>query len=158
MTRNNPTLAAVNQGIYSVNVLLNIPIGDLQFEQRIVRARIAQERVRLDILQNTDDLNIQVQNAVRDIQFAWEEIRLAQESKRLAQQQLRAELTLLNFKKSDGLSVSIAEDDLVRAENDEARAKIAYLNELTNLDQIMGMTLERWGIDLEQRVVVRGSE
>ncbi|MET0114033.1 MAG: TolC family protein, partial [Limnospira maxima] len=41
------------------------------------------------------------------------------------------------------------QDDLVNAQNAELNAKIDYLNSLTELDRILGTTLERWDIIVE---------
>jgi len=45
----------------------------------------------------------------------------------------------------------IFQNNLILAENSEIRAKIDYLNALTNLDALLGTTLERWGVNISSR-------
>jgi len=41
------------------------------------------------------------------------------------------------------------QNDLVNAQNNELNAKIAYLNALSGLDQIIGTTLDTWKIEFK---------
>ena len=43
--------------------------------------------------------------------------------------------------------------DLTQAQNDELNAKIEYVNTLTNLYQSLGITLDQFGITLEQQPI-----
>ena len=50
---------------------------------------------------------------------------------------------------SSTFEVAASEEELVRAEQAEADAILAYLDALTRLDRTAGRTLDRWGVRLE---------
>ncbi|MGC9503929.1 TolC family protein [Baaleninema sp.] len=117
---------------------------------------VARQETRLETLQNQianfeDNLRIDVQNAVRDLEAKFRQVELARRARELAQQQLENErekiqLGVGNLRLLDLVNL---EDDLVEAENRELNAAIIYLDAQTTLEQLLGVTLERWNLELE---------
>jgi outer membrane protein len=95
-----------------------------------------------------DNIEIEIMDAVRNINIKWEQVKLAQRSRDLSKQQLDIELEKLKVGRSENFQIVIFQNDLIRAENNEIRAKMDYLNALTNLDALLGTTLERWGVNI----------
>ena len=76
-------------------------------------------------------------------------IELARRSRELAEETLEIEQSKLAQGLTSTFRLTSVEDDLVRAQNGELDATIAYLNALTALDRTLGTTLRTWGIDIE---------
>jgi outer membrane protein TolC len=139
----------LGQGDYSVGLALRIPIGDLTPKQSILSARIALRQAEIDLQRLTEEIAIEIEDAVRNIQVAWTQVQLAQRARELTQQQLEIEMEKFRANRSTNFQVVSFQDDLISAENNEIQSQINYLNALTQLDTILGITLSRWGIDIE---------
>lgn len=139
----------LEQGDYSVELALRIPIGDLTPKHSILSARIALRQAEIDFQSLTEEIEIEIQDAIRNIQVAWTQIQLAQRARELTQQQLDIEMEKFRANRSTNFQVVSFQGDLISAENNEIQSQINYLNALTQLDTTLGITLSRWGIEIE---------
>ena len=103
--------------------------------------------MRLEELRQAIDL--EVRSAVRDVEVQLRRVELARQSMELAERKLEIERIKLNAGLSSNFRLVRFEDDLVRAQNNELGAIIAYLNALTALDLALGTTLDTWQIDID---------
>ncbi len=138
---------------------LNVPIG----RAAAGPARLAQRRAEasLQIARNgLDDLRqriaVEVRNAVREVELAAQRLELARRARSLAEQKMEIEREKLNLGVTTNFQLVAFENDLVFAENAELDALVSHLNAATELDRSLGITLERWGIDLDR--VEHGAE
>jgi len=74
---------------------------------------------------------------------------LATKARILAERQLAVEQEKLNVGRTTNFQLVTFQNDLVNAQNNELNAKIAYLNALSGLDQIIGTTLDTWKIEFK---------
>ncbi|MTV29245.1 hypothetical protein FTX61_28340 [Nitriliruptoraceae bacterium ZYF776] len=81
--------------------------------------------------------------------MSWRAQRLAEQSVLLSEQKLDIERQRLRAGRSTNFQVVSFEDDLVRTRTDLLSARISYLNALTNLDDVLGVTLQTWGVRLD---------
>lgn len=139
----------LGEGDYSVGLSLRIPFGDYTLEQGVLSAKVAQRQSEIALQELTENLEIAIQDAVRDINMKWEQVKLAQRARELSQQQLEIELEKLKVNRSTNFQIVSFQNSLISAENNEIRTKVSYLNALTDLDLLLGTTLERWGIHIE---------
>ena len=139
----------LEQGDYSVELALRVPIGDLMPKQSILSARVALRQAEIDLQRLTEEIEIEIQDAIRNIQVAWTQIQLAQRARELTQQQLDIEMEKFRANRSTNFQVVSFQGDLISAENNEIQSQINYLNALTQLDTTLGITLSRWGIEIE---------
>ena len=95
-------------------------------------------------------IDIDVRNAVRDVDARRRQVALASRASELALRKLDAERQKLNLGLTTNFRMIQFEDDLVRAQNSELEATIAYLNALASLDQTLGTTLQTWGLEVER--------
>ena len=95
-------------------------------------------------------MDIQVRQAVHDVEVGLRQIELARQALRLAEEKLAIEQSKLQQGLSSIFQLARFEDDLVRAQNAEVDALVDYENALTALDRTLGTTLETWGIAVEQ--------
>jgi len=138
----------LGEGDYSVGLALRIPFGDIQRERGVVAARVKLRHAGIDVQELKENIEIEMLDAVRDIKIKWEQVKLAQRARKLSKRQLDIELEKLKVNRSTNFRIVTFQNSLVLAENSEIRAKIDYLNALTDLDVLLGATLERWGVKL----------
>ena len=136
-------------GDYLVAMRLEIPFGDESTERELLQAKVAYRKAKIVLQELKESIAISVQNDYRDISMKWKQVELSQKVRELSQKQLDVELEKFKVDKSDNFQVFSYQNSLIRAERNETRTKIDYLNALTKLDNFLGTTLEHWGIDLE---------
>lgn len=136
---------------YGVGLGLSIPLGVNDASQRrnwqLARIALQKSRLRLEELRQAIDL--QVRSAVRDVDVQLRRVELARLSRELAERKLEVERIKLNAGLSSNFLLVRFEDDLVRTQNNEVGAVIAYLNALTALDLVLGTTLDTWQIAID---------
>jgi outer membrane protein len=108
------------------------------------------ERNQLEVgLQNTrNQVKLQVQQARILLIQGKEQVAAAREAVRLAQLSLDAERIKLRSGLSTSYNVVLKERDLVTAQYAEVQTRDTYAKSLVGMDQSMGTTLERNGIEL----------
>jgi len=137
---------------YNVALRLEIPVGPAAVdpaEREHLRARTALTKARNALTDNRQRIDIEVSGALREVALAVRQIDLARTARMLAEQQIDVEREKLRLGLSSSFRLVAAEADLVAAENRELDAVIAHLNALTALDLTLGVTLERWDIEVE---------
>lgn len=133
---------------FNIGLQLNIPLGQIAREQPEVSATIALRQSELAIEQARDRLRQAVEDVVRNIDTLRRQAELARRARELAGLQLDAELVKLQAGRSSNFQVVSFQGSLQSAESAELAAVIAYANALTQLDQVLGTTLETWRISL----------
>ena len=141
---------STDKGTYRIGLDLSIPLGDLTLKQQVLSAATVLEQARNDLAELRQSIDIAVRNAVREVDVRFRQVDLARRARELAEQKLEIEQLKLRLGLSTNFQLVTFEDDLVRAQNNELDAIIAYLNTLTALDRTLGTTLETWGIDIER--------
>lgn len=125
--------------------------GNRGIERDFQNSRVKLLQAENILKQRNQKLEVEVRNAIRDINLNLKQVELAQRSRELAQKQLEIE----QDKRRLGVGTSRSSDivnyqkDLIEARNAELNARIAYFNALTNLDKIIGTTLETWQVRIE---------
>ena len=129
-------------------VQVDIPIGDLSRQQNEVRAEVD---TRAQVLRQADArqaLEQSVGDAVRDTEARWRQYQIALRGRDLSQKKLEFERSKFKVGRSSNFQVLSFESDLRNAENTVLNVLLAYLNAQTQLDLLLGMTLESWHIEL----------
>jgi len=135
---------------WGVGLFLNIPIGDLTREQRVVNAKTRLRQQKLGLEELTDNIEIEIQDAARDIEMKLKQVTLARQARKLSVQKLDIEKEKLKVGRSTNFQLVTFQNDLVSTQSSELNAAIAYLNALTSLDKSLGTTLETWKIELKE--------
>ncbi len=87
-------------------------------------------------------------DAVRDLGTRWRQYQIAQRATALSRRKLEIEREKLRVGRSSNFQVLSFETDLRNVENTQLNALISFLNAQTQLDLIVGMTLDSWEISL----------
>ena len=136
---------------YFAGLSLNIPLGvDRSARERAHRrASISLRQSEIRLAELRQAIDVEARGAVRDVEVRYRRTELARQARALSEQKLEIERVKLNAGLSSNFRLVEFEDDLVRSQNSEIDAIIAYLNALTALDRVLGRTLETWGIEID---------
>lgn len=96
-----------------------------------------------------EDISIQIESAVRNVQFSLKQVSLATRAKELAGQKLELEEEKMKVGRSSNFQVISYQRDLTNAQNEELVRIAGYLKALGALEQTMGTTLEKWSVEVE---------
>ena len=134
---------------FGASLGLRIPLGDRSAKLAVMSAKNALRGARLQLVELRQSIRIAVRQAVRGVEVGFRRVELARRARVLAEQKLDVEQKKLAQGLTSTFRLTAVEDDLVRAQNGELDATIAYLNALTALDRTLGTTLRTWGIEVE---------
>jgi outer membrane protein TolC len=132
----------------SVGLQLNIPIGDFTLRQAEIRADTSLRESELNYADQAQAAESQIRDAVQRVEASWQQLQAARRARKLAQQALEIQQERLKVGRASNFEVLSFQSDLRSADAQELSAGVAYLNELTGLDQQVGSTLDTWQIAL----------
>lgn len=132
-------------------LVLTREFGNRGVEREFQRRRVDILQAENNLKEQNQTLEVDVTNAIRDINLNRQQMELAKKSRELAEKQLEIEQDKLRlgFVSSRTIDIVNAQNDLIAAKNAELNARIAYFNALTNLDKKIGTTLETWQVKIE---------
>jgi len=143
------SLNATRSG-YEVGLRLSIPFGDLTRKQRVLSAKTALKKAKISLKELQDNIEIEVMDAVRDVEMKLRQVELARLARELSEKKLEIEKVKLKAGRSSNFQLVSFQNDLVSALNNELSANINYLNALTTLDKTLETTLETWKIEIKE--------
>ena len=126
-----------------------IPLNDRAPELERLRARNALRKAERDLAELRESVGLALRQAVNDVEVGLRLIGLARDASALARENLAIERNKFGQGLSSTFEVAVSEDELVRAEQAELDARLAWLNARTRLDRVSGRTLARWGVELK---------
>lgn len=138
---------------WNVGLNLQIPFGDLTRQQAYLRARSRAQKAAIDVTETTENIEIEVRESLRAIDLTQRRVKVAAVARELAERKLEIEKGRLQVGRTTNFAIITFQNDVVSSRLNEIDAQITYLNALTSLEQVLGTTLEAWGIridDLEQ--------
>ena len=115
----------------------------LQAKNQLEKENLNLEKLKLD-------MEIEVQNALRNVDSSYRSMKSATLSRELSEKKLQIEKEKLAAGRTTNFQFVSFQGDLTRAQNAEVLARTAYLNSLTNLDITLGTTLATWNIDVRK--------
>lgn len=136
---------------WSTALVLNIPLADLAVQQSYMAAEIQLQKLDNDLARQRESIEMDVDNALRNAEMSLRQIKLATLARTLSEKKVEIETDRLKAGRSTNFQMVSYQNDLVYAQNNELAAIINYRNALTTLDNTLGITLDQWGVSLEQR-------
>lgn len=136
---------------WNVGLTLQVPFGDLTRQQTYLRARNRAQKAGIDVTEVTENIEIEVRDALRTIELARRRVDVAGVARELAERKLEIEKGRLQAGRTTNFAIITFQNDVVNARLNEIGAQISYLNALTLLEQTLGTTLAAWGIRIEDR-------
>jgi outer membrane protein TolC len=132
----------------SARLTLTIPLNDLDRRSQLISAKIRLEKDRLNLIAMKRALITRITNTINTIQSQAKRYQLAEKQVRLAMQSYDLEKKKQQAGIASALDVNNTQNQLLLAQAGLIGAKIAYLNELSSLQRLLGTTLEEWQIKL----------
>ncbi|MEH2331872.1 TolC family protein [Nostoc sp.] len=131
-------------------ISLSRSFGDLSREQRPERSRVELRKAQISLEDSRSSLEIQLADIIRDVNLSFSQVKIAQQATALSEKQLDVEQQKQKLGRGSGIFQIIQQQTaLVEARNAELDATINYLNTLTNLDLLLGTTLNTWQVTIE---------
>lgn len=143
------------RGIYGGNnvtevggITLNVPLYDLNRRHSLIVAKIKLEKDRLNLIASKRALITTIKNSITTIQSLVRRYELAKRQVDWAQRSYELEKKKQQAGIADALDVNNTQNQWTQAQKGLISAKIAYLNQLSMLQRLLGTTLEYWQIKL----------
>ncbi len=140
---------------WSAKGILSIPIGNNTAYHNLERSQLEFRRANAQTKRTEQDIILDVRNAVRNLESAYEGIEASERARIAASEQLRAERIRLEHGESTPFDVLLREEQLVSAERDKIEALRVYQNSATALDRAQGTILQSHSIVIEDVSTLR---
>jgi len=133
---------------YSMNVGLNFryPLGNQTAKSDYHQAQLEREQTRLSIASLEQQISTQVRQAVRAVETSYRQINASNVARDMATRQLAAEQEKFKEGLSTNFQVLDYQGKLANAQSQYTRALISYNKAIVELEQTIGVTLQRHGV------------
>ncbi len=132
----------------TARVTLTVPLHDISRRNKLISAKVKLEKDRLNLIAMKRGLETTITNTINTIKSLAKRYQLAEKQVALAAQSYTLEKKKQQAGIASALDVNNTQNQLIQAQMGLIGAKIAYLNQLSTLDQILGKTLTHWHIKL----------
>ena len=141
--------ATANRPYYSYGAALSIPLSNAKARNSFKADKAVEQQLLLKLKQLEQNVMVQIDNAVKQAQSAWESVDATHKARTYAEAALKAEQGKYAVGKSTTFTVLQLQNNLTAARSQEIRALANYNEALANLAQQEGSTLERRQVDLQ---------
>ena len=138
-----------NRPFYSYGAQFSIPLGNARARNSLKAGKATEKQLLLGLKQLEQNVMVEIDNAVKSAQSAWESVDATQKARIFAEAALDAEQKKYAVGKSTTFIVLQLQSNLTSARSQEIRALANYHEALANLAQQDGSTLQRDKLDLE---------
>ena len=127
-------------------------LGDRTIERDFKQRQVELLQAKNNLDEERQQLQIEIENSILEVQEALRRVELAERATELAEAQLlnQEEKVKLGVENTSIVDLVDFQERLGQARNDELNARIDYLNAITTLEQVVGITLEVWDILIKE--------
>jgi outer membrane protein TolC len=133
---------------YSYGAQLSIPLSNVRARNSYKSGKANEQQILLRLKQLEQNVMVQIDNAVKQAQSAWESVDATKQARIYAEAALDAEQKKYAVGKSTTFTVLQLQNNLTAARSQEIRALANYNEALSNLAQQEGSTLKRRNLDV----------
>jgi len=141
--------ATANRPYYTYGAEFSIPLSNAKARNSLKTDKATEQQLLLKLKQLEQNVMVQIDNAVKQAQAAWESVDATQKARTYAEAALKAEQGKYAVGKSTTFIVLQLQNNLTAARSQEIRSLANYNEALANLAQQEGSTLERRKVDLK---------
>lgn len=127
---------------------LVVPIDDVKAKANWVQSKIAYEQAKLALKKQKDDLVRRVMTLWKQLEIQQKQIAIARRAVDYKRQSYEDATLKFRYGRSSAFQVTELQSQLLRQQTNLVGIKIEYLNNITQLNQVLGVTLNIWGIKL----------
>lgn len=135
---------------WSAGLQLTYPLGNRSARASFAKNRVALEQSTFSLKSLEQGVILEVKEAVRRVQTDFKRIESNRKARVLAEKKLEAETERFNVGLSTTKNVLDFQKDLATAQGNELRAITDYNKSLANLEKVQGISLDQYGIVLEE--------
>jgi len=150
----NGTFDQFNQGnapFYTYGAKLSLPLSNIGARNVYKSDKVTESQLLLTLKQLEQTIMVQIDNTVKQAQSDYQSVNATRSARTYAEAALDAEQKKYNVGKSTTFTVLQLQNTLTADRAAEIRALANYNEDLANLSQQEGSTLERNGIDIEAK-------
>jgi outer membrane protein TolC len=136
---------------YSYGGQLTLPLSNAKARNQFKAGKATEKQLLLKLKQLEQNVMVQIDNAVKQAQSAWESVDATKQARIYAEAALDAEQKKYAVGKSTTFTVLQLQNNLTSARSQEIRALADYNEALANLSAAEGSTLQRRNIDVQAR-------
>ncbi|MBI5447449.1 MAG: TolC family protein [Gammaproteobacteria bacterium] len=148
---NMSNLNGSNDSQQNVQVEVSVPIRNFAKKQAVLQAKVAIEQQEVAIAQSRRNLETQVINAITNLKLLKQQVELAKQARDLAKRNLEISKIKLSYGRVTMFEVSNLQNSLTSSELAVVSNQINYLNALSQLQFLIGTTLNTWDIQLRDK-------
>ena len=138
-----------SQPFYSYGAQLSVPLSSVKARNTVKSDKMTLQQLLLKLKQLEQNVMVQIDNAVKQAQSAYESVNATRQARIYAEAALDAEQKKYAVGKSTTFTVLQLQNTLTADRGQEIRALANYYEALVNLAQEEGSTLERNHINIE---------
>jgi outer membrane protein TolC len=139
---------AGNRPFYSYGAQVTMPLSNVSARSAYKADKAAEQQDLLKLKQLEQNIMVEIDNAVKNAQSAWESVDASKQARIYAEAALDAEQKKYAVGKSTTFTVLQLQNSLTSARSSEIRDLANYQEALTTLAQQEGSTLERRKVDV----------
>jgi outer membrane protein len=134
-----------DQGNFQSSLNFSREFGNLSQDQAVEKSQVNLEIATISLANTRQTLEENLKTKIRDLEDSFQAIKLQQEALQLARTRLNNARERMRLGQSITMKDIIDfEQQLVTSKNLELNAIIDYLNQVTDLEQFLGTTLDEW--------------
>jgi outer membrane protein TolC len=134
---------------YSYGGQLTIPLGNVKARSQYKAGKAQEKQLMLTLKQLEQNIMVQIDNAVKQAQSAWESVDATKQTRIYAEAALDAEQKKYAVGKSTTFTVLQLQNNLTSARSQEIRALANYNQALASLAAAEGSTLQRRNVEIK---------
>jgi len=134
---------------YAFGIELSVPIKNRPAQADQVRSELEYRQAEVRLQQLENQIGIEVRNANYNLEQSRALVEAALKGREFAQRTLEAEFDKQSVGASTGLQMLLVQRDLVQAETALVSAMTAYQKSRVELDRVLGVTLDRNRIQID---------
>jgi outer membrane protein TolC len=138
-----------NRPYYSYGAQLSIPLSNARARNGLKTGKANEQQLLLSLKKLEQNVMVQIDNAVKQAQSAWEGAEATRQARTYAEAALDAEQKKYAVGKSTTFTVLQLQNNLTSARSQEIRSLADYNKALSNLAEQEATTLERNKLDLQ---------
>jgi len=135
---------------HSAGLRLSIPLNEPNRKSRLVSAENRLFKARRNLDTNRESIRNEIRRLATNVELSYRVTQLSREARELAERNLSIEQAKFGQGLSSTFEVASSQDELLSAQNAEINDVIAFRNAKLDLHQAMGITLDVWGIEVEE--------
>jgi outer membrane protein TolC len=140
---------AGNRPFYSYGAQLSIPLSNARARNSLKIGKANEQQILLSLKKLEQNVMVQIDNAVKEVQSAWEAAEANRQARTYAEAALDAEQKKYAVGKSTTFTVLQLQNSLTKARSNEIFSLANYNKSLSNLAAAEASTLERNKLDLQ---------